>query len=155
MDDREERRRVGTRMRDRVVDRGCRLRQAPPHEEEDGLISLTGDTPVNAVDDVRRKAPPARRAREPSRLSGPAEPAATASAAPDPGDVVTARLGIARGLAAIGDRRTRAAPVVHALGCGVAGTAEPLNTTHGAVKGALQRHRHNAGRANREGGDHA
>ncbi|MFC6090169.1 hypothetical protein [Saccharothrix lopnurensis] len=127
MDDREERRRVGTRMRDRVVDRGCRLRQAPPHGEEDGLISLTGDTPVNAVDDVRRKAPPARRAREPTRLPGPAEPVATASAA----------------------------PVVHALGCGVAGTAEPLNTTHGAVKGALQRHRHNAGRANREGGDHA
>jgi DNA-directed RNA polymerase specialized sigma24 family protein len=95
-----------------------------------------------------------RRAAETARLPGPGELAATAATAPDPGDVVIARLEVARGLAMIRDRRTRAVLVLDAFGYGIAETAELLNTTYGAVKGVLQRHRNNVNRAKPGGGGH-
>jgi DNA-directed RNA polymerase specialized sigma24 family protein len=71
---------------------------------------------------------------------------------PDPADVVVTALEIKRGLDRIGDERTRQALVLREAGYTVGQIAESLDTSHGAVKGLLERHRKSIGRPARDGG---
>ncbi|MEV0678235.1 hypothetical protein AB0I60_17140 [Actinosynnema sp. NPDC050436] len=77
------------------------------------------------------------------------------SRSPDPGDVAIARLEIRRGLAGIGDERTRRAVILREAGYTVGEIAETLGTSHGTIKGALERLRRNTGGSTRSGGGNA
>ncbi|WP_230570493.1 hypothetical protein [Saccharothrix luteola] len=119
------------------------------------LKTYFATTCVFAFPNVYRKWSKERshRAAEEFRLSGADELANVASPAPDPGDVVVTGLEIKRGLAGIPSEYTRSALVLSEAGYAVGEIAELLHTTHGVIKGTLERHRRNTGRTARGGGD--
>ncbi|QQQ75684.1 sigma-70 family RNA polymerase sigma factor [Saccharothrix sp. 6-C] len=110
---------------------------------------------VLAFPNVYRKWSNERRHRDAEhfRLSSVDELADVASPAPDPGDVVVTKLEIKRGLADIPSEYTKSALILSEAGYTLGEVAELLNTTHGVIKGALERHRRNTGRPARGGGD--
>ncbi|NUT47980.1 MAG: sigma-70 family RNA polymerase sigma factor [Saccharothrix sp.] len=91
------------------------------------------------------------RSREASRLSDIDALADVAAPGPDPGDAVVTRLEIQRGLAYIESGHARSALILSEAGYTIGEIAELLNTTHGVIKGALQRHRRKTGRAAKGG----
>ncbi|WP_346834044.1 sigma-70 family RNA polymerase sigma factor [Saccharothrix sp. CCNWLY140-2] len=74
------------------------------------------------------------------------------STAPDPSDVVVTRLEVKRRLADIGDERAKRALILREAGYTIGEIAEVLGTSHGAIKGALERLRRTLGEATGNGG---
>ncbi|GAA1302630.1 hypothetical protein [Saccharothrix xinjiangensis] len=97
----------------------------------------------------------ARRRRESARSTDFDELVGMASPTPGPADTVVTRLEIKRGLAGIGNELARQALVLREAGYTVGQIAESLGTSHGAVKGALERHRKSVDRSARDGGGNA
>lgn len=159
----------------------------PLYWEHEDLVSLAGDTVVDAIGDFRDKAllggawdptggaslktyfatgcvyafpnvyrkwrrDRSRQEAEAGRLSGVEVPADLAAPGPDPGEAVVTKLEIRRGLAGIPNEYARSALVLSESGYTVGEIAELLNTTHGVIKGALERHRRNTGRSTGGGG---
>ncbi|WP_157591495.1 RNA polymerase sigma factor [Saccharothrix syringae] len=96
-----------------------------------------------------------RRRRESARSMDLEGLVGTATTTPNPADAAVTRLEVKRGLAAIADERTRQALVLREAGYTVREIAESLGTSHGTIKGLLERHRRTADQPVRDGGGNA